>query len=130
MKMSQSRLQQLKQFQQKLIPTHFKRHSTDQPGTLSHILRLNKMMLNTNTKVSSSNGLLNKSVMVRKHAMPKDQTVLSLLPIAMKMLRQLILLKPMLKDVILFTPSLMLLDAWHMMQTLLWLHMLNSLVPL
>jgi len=88
------------------------------------------MMLNTNTKVSSSNGLLNKSVKVRKIAMPKDQTVLSLLPIAMKMLRQLILLKPMLKDVILFTPSLMLLDAWHMMQTLLWLHMLNSLVPL
>lgn len=91
------------------------------------------MMLNTNTKVSSSNGLLNKSlkvIIVRKNAMSMDQTVLSLLPIAMKMLRQLILLKLMLKDVILFTPRLMLLVAWHMMQMLLWLHMLNSLVPL
>jgi len=91
------------------------------------------MMLNTNTKVSSSNGLLNKSlkvIIVRKNAMSMDQTVLSLLPIAMKMLRQLILLKLMLKDVILFTPRLMLLVAWHMMLMLLWLHMLNSLVPL
>jgi len=67
MKMVQSRLKQLKQlkqFQKELTPTLFKRLSTDQSGTLSHMMNPKKMMLNIFTKDSSSNGLLNKSVKV------------------------------------------------------------------
>jgi hypothetical protein len=116
-----------KQTQTKLTPTHFKRHSIDQSGTSLIILIPKK--LNTNTKVYLSNGLQNKSVMIMI-AMPKDQTVLSLSLIVMKMLNHKILRKLIRKDVILFTPRLMLLDAWLMMPTLLWPHMLNSLVPL
>jgi len=125
MKMVKS-LKEMKHLQ--LTLTLFKRHSIDQSGTSSNILMPKK--LNINTKVSSSNGLQNKSVKMKKIAMPKDQTVLSLSLIAMKMLKQKILMKLMLKDVMLFIPRLMLLDAWLMMQTQLWPHMLNSLVPL